>query len=253
MIKYLAALGLLLAGTSGVTVAEVLIVADEFPAMELVAAKLKSEERITSKVISQTELPASLAPFDAVIVYIHKELSASAEAALIDYTKAGGKLVVLHHSISSAKRKNPHWFSFLEVALPESDVAAGGYKWIHPVTLDFVNLAPRHYIMTNRVNYPAQISYATTNAPVRNGGLPGFTLEESEVYLNHALTGPRTLLMGFKYVDAGTKTTYMQDTAGWIKPTGKGWIIYLSPGHSVKDFENPTFARIVLNAVVWKP
>src|SRR3954466_1633700 len=109
-LKYLAALSLLLSATVSVAVADVLIVADEFPAMEVVAAKLKSEEHINSKLISQTNLPASLAPFQAVLVYIHRELSEQAENAFIDYTKAGGKLVVLHHSISSGKRKNPHWF-----------------------------------------------------------------------------------------------------------------------------------------------
>jgi type 1 glutamine amidotransferase len=51
----------------------------------------------------------------------------------------------------------------------------------------------------------------------------------------------------------GARTTYMQNTAGWIRLAGKGWIIYLSPGHSMKDFENPTYSRIVLNAVIFKP
>ena len=33
----------------------------------------------------------------------------------------------------------------------------------------------------------------------------------------------------------------------------KGWIIYLMPGHTQKDFENPTYSRIVLNAIIYKP
>jgi len=252
-LKYLAAVCLFLSAALGAAVADVLIVADEFPAMEVVAAKLKSEEHINSKVISQTNLPASLAPFQAVIVYIHRELSEQAETAFIDYTKAGGRLVVLHHSISSGKRKNPHWFPFLGISLPEGDVRSGGYKWIEGVTLSLVNLNPAHFIMTNKVSYHESITYVSTNAVVPDGRLPGFTLVDSEVYLNHVHTEPRARLMGLRYVDAKTGVTYMQDTTGWTKPAGKGLIVYLMPGHRKEDFENPAYARIVLNAVIYKP
>ena len=36
---------------------------------------------------------------------------------------------------------------------------------------------------------------------------------------------------------------------GWLRPAGKGWVIYLMPGHTVHDFENPIYGRIVLNAI----
>ncbi len=137
--------------------------------------------------------------------------------------------------------------------MPEGDLSQGGYKWIEGITWDLVELNTSHFIMTNRVTYPARITYAATNAPAGDGDIPGFTLEHDEVYLNHVLTGPRTLLMGLKYTDAKTGQTYQQDTAGWIKPAGKGWIIYLMPGHKAEDFENPAYGRIVLNAVIFKP
>ena len=233
--------------------ADVLIVADEFPAMQALAAHLKAEEKIESKVVAQKEMPSDLAPFSAVIVYIHGALSESAENAFISYTLAGGKLLLLHHSISSGKRKNAHWFDFMGISLPEGDVAKGGYKWIEGITWDLVNLNPNHFIMTNRVTYPTNIIYASTNAPTKAAARPGFTLEHSEVYLNHVHTTPRTLLMGLKFTEPKTGTVYMQDRAGWIKPTGKGTLIYLMPGHTIKDFENPAYGRIVLNAVIYKP
>ena len=132
--------------------------ADEFPAMQCLAGKLQSEEHINIKLVSQKELSASLEPFDAVAVYIHGALEERAEEAFIGYTKAGGKLVLLHHSISSGKRKNAHWFSFLDVSLPEGQLSEGGYKWIEGITFDLVNLNPNHFIMTNRVEYPAHIA-----------------------------------------------------------------------------------------------
>jgi len=253
MVKHLFTLGLILATTSGVGLADVLIVADEFPAMEVVAGRLKSEENVKSQVISQKELPTNLAVFEAVVVYIHGALSEKAEDAFIDYAKAGGKLVLLHHSISSGKRKNGHWFPFLCVALPEGDLSKGGYKWIEGISFQLVNLNANHFIMTNRVTYPAHIAYASTNAPVHGDTLPGFQLDETEVYLNHVHTEPRTLLMGLKYTDAETGKTYLQDRAGWIKAAGQGLIIYLMPGHTKKDFQDPTYERIVLNAIIYKP
>jgi hypothetical protein len=252
MMKSFLCLGLFLGMTNSMLSAEVLIVADEFPAMESLAAKLNSEEHIASKLVSQKELPANLASFDAVIVYIHGPLSEQAEDAFINFTKAGGKLVLLHHSISSGKRKNAHWFSFLGVSLPEGDLDQGGYKWIEGVSLQLVNLNLNHFITTNRVNYPDRIPYSSTNF-LSGESLPGFTLEHSEVYLNHVHTAHHTLLLGLKFTNDNGGKKYMQDHAGWIKPADKGWVIYLMPGHTKKDFENPTYSRIVLNAIIYKP
>jgi len=253
MFKPLALLaGVLLSGPA-FAAAEVLIVADEFPAMEWLADALKTREGIPSRVVAQTNLPPRLAPFAAVVVYLHFELREPTEQALIDYTRAGGKLIVLHHSISSGKRKNAQWFKFLGVALPEGDVSQGGYKWIEPVTLDIVKLAPDHFITTNRVDYPARIDWPEASAGLGDRSLPGFTLHESEVYLNHVLIEPRTRLLGLKYTDAKSGQVWRRTHAGWVKAAGGGWIIYLLPGHSVKDFEHPAYARIVLNAVTWKP
>jgi Trehalose utilisation len=258
------ALALLVGAATQSARAEVLIVADEFPAMQVLAGRLDRETHLASKLVSQKELPASLATFEAVVVYIHGALAEPAEDAFINYTKAGGKLVLLHHSISSGKRKNHHWFSFLGVALPEGELAQGGYKWIEGVRLSLVNLNPRHFIMTNEVSYPELIPYASTNAPASSttprqdilraqAVLPGFTLEGTEVYLNHVHTEPRTLLMGLKYEDSKSGTTFVQDRAGWLKPAGRGLVIYLMPGHTKKDFEDATYGRIVVNAVLYKP
>jgi len=220
--------------------------------MELVAQKLKTEAAIESRLISQTQLPEQLKSFATIVVYIHRELGAKAERAFIDYANGGGKLLLLHHSISSGKRKNVHWFSFLGVALPEGDLAHGGYKWIEGVSFELVNLNPNHFIMTNNVKYPEKLQYARANHPAGRVDAEGFRLADSEVYLNHQHTGPRTLLMGFRYVDPKTGVHYEQERAGWLKEAGKGLIIYLMPGHTRQDFEDPTYSRIVLNAVIYQ-
>ncbi len=253
MLKRFAQILALFITVSRATQAEVLIVADEFPAMQVIADKLKRDENLETKLVWQTNLPPALAPFQAVIVYIHKELSAPAEDAFIEYAENGGKLVVLHHSISSGKRKNRRWFSFLGVALPEGELNHGGYKWIEGVDFDLVNLATNHFIMTNKLSYPKCISFASASATNSPRTLPVFTLHDTEVYLNHVHTEPHELLMGLKYTDAKTGITYAQDRAGWAKRAGKGWIIYFAPGHTQHDFEDPNYGQLVVNAVIWRP
>lgn len=233
---------------------DVLIIADEHPAMQYVAGKLKSEEHKTAQIIWQTNLPPDLSIFSTVMVYIHRDLKEAPEKAMIDYAERGGKLIVLHHSISSGKRKNREWFKFLGVQLPEADVSAGGYKWIEGVSQQIVNLNSEHFITSHKVSYPEKIPFkAESEAEERV--LPGVTLNESEVYLNHVLAKDktRTTLLGFKYTDKASGKTYMQTHAGWVKPAGKGWVIYLQPGHSLHDLQNSTYERILLNALVWKP
>jgi hypothetical protein len=256
MMQPMLKLGMMLAGMMlgyGATAAEVLMVADEFPAMHVLADKLKAQDALTSRVVAQTNLPPDLSRFAAVVVYIHGKLLEPAERAMIAYTEAGGKLVPLHHSISSGKRANRFWFKFLGVTLPTGEVSSGGYKWTEGVTIQCVNLAPAHFITTNRIAYPARIAWHGVEADPRDQALPGFILHHSEVYLNHKLTDPRTLLLGLSYTEAASGQVYEQRHAGWIKPAGKGWIVYLMPGHSTLEFEDPTYARLVANAVVWRP
>src|SRR6185436_10571094 len=107
----------------------------------------------------------------------------------------------LHHSISSGKRKNHDWFKFLGVTLPEGDVTTGGYKWIEGITQQIVNLAPDHFITTHKVSYPEKIAFKVGSSEERT--IPGVTLNESEVYLNHVLEADSTrkTLLGLKYHD----------------------------------------------------
>jgi hypothetical protein len=232
---------LLLLACAGLPAAQggVLIVADEIPAMEVLAKRLAPA---AATIVQQPDLPADLRPFDAVVVYVHRNLDPAVEKASIDYANAGGRLVLLHHTISSGKRKNRDWFPFLGVTLAEGDVSQGGYKWIEGVDWEMVNLAPGSEITTGGVAWPASVEY-------KGSARPGVTVAHSEVYLNHHLTGPRTVLLGLKFRDPKTGVLYEQDTAGWYRRAGKGWVMYFMAGHSVEEFHNPVYARILANAL----
>jgi hypothetical protein len=222
----------------------VLIVADEIPAMETLGKQLETRVQTSSEITTQDKLPDSLAGYPAVLVYIHKALTEKAENAFLEYAEGGGKLVVLHHSISSSKRvnKNKRWMPALGIELPEGDFAAGAYKYFDDVDWDIVNLAPKSPITTHGVTYPLKIERAGKK-------LPGYRPKPTEIYLNHKLIGEHTLLLGLHYVHKETGKVYDQDTVAWSKPLGKGKIFYFMPGHHAEDFENPIYAQIISNAV----
>ena len=226
---------------------DVLIVADEFPAMQVLARRLESGAGARCTIVEQTAIPANPSRYSALIVYIHGTIGELAERAFIEYTQAGGRLILLHHSISSGKRKNRFWFpSFLEISLPEKEYSAGGYKYFEGITMELVNLAPDHYVTTHKVTYARTTDY-------KSASRPSIELDDTEVYLNHDFTGERTILLGIKFRDRATGTLFTQDTGGWIKRAGKGTVFYFMPGHSVKEFENPAYAQMVVNAVNYKP
>src|SRR5260370_18707538 len=126
--------------------------------VRLLAAQLKSRG-IDSEIVTEDRMPAKLASYPAVIVYLHKVLAESAEKAFIAYANGGGKVIVLHHSISSQKRKNPAWRSFLGGSLPAGDVSPGRYNIYDPVHLTLVNLAPKDWITTHNVHWESRAEY----------------------------------------------------------------------------------------------
>jgi hypothetical protein len=232
---------------------KVLIVADEFPAMQILASKLKAGAGVESDIVKQTEMPADLSRRPAVIVYIHGKIGEPAEVAFIDYAKGGGKLILLHHSISSGKRPNRYWFDFLGIKLPTGDFEAGGYKYYEDIELDVVNLAPGHYVTTKNMVYDRKVTYKRSDGDKAESKVSGFELSDTEVYLNHIFTSPKHVLLGFRYKNAQSGKVYMQDRAGWYMRGGKGWVFYFMAGHNAKEFENISYAQLVVNAFMWKP
>lgn len=230
---------------------DALIVADEMPQMELLAKILRSRASTSADLVKQADMPADISRYRAVFVFVHRVLEESAEKPLVDYANAGGRLILLHHSISQGKGKNKYWFPFLGMRLTPGDPEKGLYKWINPATYTVVNLAPDNYITSHNVKYPARVRYKSSDLGTPEREYPAFTLENSEVFLNHAFTDgkEKTILLGFKWQDPKTGKVWMQDRAGWYKAAGKGWVIYLQPGHAVSDIENSTYSQIVLNAV----
>jgi len=231
----------------------VLIIQDERPQMDVLAKFLTEKGKLPVKIIEQQSLPKQLSEYKAVIVFIHRDLHEQTERAIIDYTKAGGRLICLHHSISSKKAENKFYFDFLGMHLKKGPMEDGGYAW-KASSWTLVNLNTKHYITNHNIEWNKQVTYSSSDQPSAEKLYPGINLkDDSEVFINHRFTDGRqkTVLCGLIYTDKTSGKTYMQDRGAWIKKQGKGTVVYLMPGHSVLDYQNENITQMVLNAVNW--
>lgn len=247
-ISFVLALGVSPAGKP-----RVLIIQDELPQMEVLAKFLRQEGRLSVTIADQPPSPDDLSPYKAVVVFIHKGLHERTEKSIIEYTKNGGRLICLHHSISSKKAENKFYFDFLGVRLDKGPMETGGYKWKNS-SWSLVNLNSQHFITTSCVEWDEEIVYTPSDYPSSEATYPGITFgADSEVFVNHKFTDGRekTVLCGIIYRDAETGKTYMQDRGAWIKKQGKGTIVYFMPGHAVSDYGNKNVTQMILNATEW--
>lgn len=232
----------------------VLIIQDERPQMDVLAKFLAEKGKLPVTIVDQQSLPKQLSTYKAVIVFIHRALHEQTERAIIDYTNAGGRLICLHHSISSKKAENKFYFDFLGMKLKKGPMKDSGYAW-KASNWTLVNLNIKHYITNHKIEWNKQVTYTSSDQPSVEKLYPCIDLkDDSEVFINHRFTDGRqkTVLCGLIYTDKDTGKTYMQDRGAWIKKQGKGTIVYLMPGHCVSDYQNENIARIVLNAVNWQ-
>ena len=231
----------------------VLIIQDELPQMEVLTKFLEERGKLSVAITEQQSFGEQLSSYKAVIVFIHRDLHEKTEKAIIDYTKAGGRLICLHHSISSKKAQNKFYFDFLGMQLNKGAMQDGGYAWKQG-SWSLVNLNSRHYITNHKVEWKDKVRYTSSDQPSVEKPYPCIRLkEDSEVFVNHRFTDGRqkTVLCGLVYTDKATGKTYMQDRGAWIKRQAKGTVVYLMPGHCVSDYENENIAQMILNAVQW--
>ena len=231
----------------------VLIIQDERPQMDVLAKFLTENGKLPVTIVDQQSLPKQLSVYKAVIVFIHGQLYEQTERVIIDYTKAGGRLICLHHSISSRKAENKFYFDFLGIQLNKGSMENGGYAW-KASSWTLVNLNTKHYITNHDIEWNKQVTYSSSDKPAVEKLYPGIKLkDDSEVFINHRFTDGREkmVLCGLIYTDKATGKTYMQDRGAWIKNRGKGIIVYLMPGHCESDYQNENIAGMVLNAVNW--
>jgi trehalose utilization protein len=221
--------------------------------METLARALRSrgyQALVEDQKTFRTHMPAP--PAKAIFMYIHDEIDAEIERALIDWTERGGRLIVLHHGMASAKMRNRLWPKFLGVRILERDHPAHPWK-VYRGTFQVVNLRPDHPVTTRNVHWSGKTLYTPSDSPSAEQELPSFDLPDTELFHNQLFTDGRrkTVLLGMKGEVEGR--ILMQDRAGWMMPAGKGHVFYFQPGHESRDFQHPAFVQIIVNAVEWRP
>lgn len=243
---------------------KVLVVQDEMPTVEVLAEFLHHTSNLEVEIVDQAHLPTDMSGYRAVIGYIHGNLEVPTEKAIIEFTEKGGRYICLHHSISSGKARNKLYFDFLGIQLDHPEFSrhpvkpGEGYGWFHDgdngIMFLLANLNPYHYITNHNINWGPSISYISSDRPAIEAHYPSISLPKTEVYMNHKFTDGRekTVLCGLKYYDPRNGELFMQDRAVWLKPYGKGTIVYIMPGHTPADYENPNIAQMILNAIVWE-
>ena len=249
----------------------VLIVTDEADRMRPLAAYLKDKGRIGSVIVDYKSLPENkrvlpddLTEYDALVGYIHGDLDEPTERRIIEYTRAGGRFVGVHHMVSSGKKKNRFYFDFLGLHMDDIERAREAsepgthYMWREPVDKVLVNLAPGHYITSRGISWTDKIDFLPTDVPgAREREYPAITMKRTEVYSNVKRTdgAEKTLLLGYVYTDDRNNVTHAQATDGWFKPAGEGHIVYIQPGHFVEEFTDPDniLNQLILNAITWNP
>lgn len=225
--------------------------------MEVLAKRLKTEGYGVDLFTTKEKLP-DLAGYEAIVVFVHGSFPEEQARAVIERTRAGARMIALHHSISSRKRQTPIWLEFLGIRLPDPvrNAQKGGYAWQHGVDLRLVNLAPGHYITTNKIKYEGKAEYKRSDIDEPAKERECVEFPDTEVFVNHTFTDKKakTVLFGFtcRHEDLGDRT-WMQDRGGWLKKADKGWIFYFMPGHTVKDLESAFYQQVILNCLTWKP
>jgi len=188
----------------------------------------------------------------AMMMYVHNTLDDDTEAALISYTRQGGRLIILHHGLASARMRNKEILPFAGMVLMPRDSTAHPWKVIWG-DVEIVNLRPGHYVTSHNVRYDRTIAYTPSEGLSVEKRLPGFVLPDTEAYLNQLFSDARskTVLLGFTC--QCKEGTYTQDRAGWYLPVEKGHLFYFQQGHHARDFDNPSFRQIILNSLNWQP
>jgi Trehalose utilisation len=254
--KFVAALLLSWLAVSGnARGAEVQVVGDEPVPMQALKRVLEGGGHKVSLFEQKEFVSATSRKPAAILMYVHGVLEETVGKRLIAFTREGGRLVILHHGIASAKNQSPYWMEFAGIEIRPKNAAEYPWAVLSGVEFEMVNLAPGHPVTTQHVSYPASTTYWRSEPPqTKQQTLASFVVPDTEAYLNQRFRPGyhRTLLFGMKCKDPIGGALYMQDTGGWVMRAGKGWVFYLQPGHFGRDFEVPQLRQILLNCLSWK-
>lgn len=226
----------------------VLIVHDDLEPMEALAGMLREKGAYSVEIVPHEQLTEIENNYAAVFMYVHDPLLPAAEKVLIGFANQGGRLIILHHGLASAKLKNPAWLALAGLTISPRNDPKTPWRVKHDTTHTMVNLNPGHFITTNQINYER-----TVRLPGTKTDRSAFDLKDTEIFQNQQHTDSSRKVILFGLALERPHGTEIQPTAGWYKPLPNGMLFYFQAGHEASDFQNPNYAQVLLNALVWQP
>jgi uncharacterized protein len=155
---------------------------------------------------------ASLAKYDALMIYAnHTKITTEQETALLDFV-AGGKGFLPIHSASFCFQNSPAY------------IALVGAQFLRHGTGEFT------------------VEIVKPDHPVMAGMKPFQVWDETYVHTKH--NPDRVVLM--ERVDAEGREPWT-----WVRTHGKGRVFYTAYGHDDRVWSNPNFHLLMKNAVRW--
>jgi len=229
------------------------IVSDDLEPLEPLVTFLRNQPLIgTVHTFGEDRLPADLSRYRGVFMYIHPTLQPGTADKLINYTQAGGRMIIPHHGIASSKTRNPDWLDFVGIRIAPRDAPDRPWRVVADTTHTFVDLCPEHYITSHGVVYSdKQLFSAGADAPETL--LPALRFADTEVFVNqqHMTGRNKTILFGSHCIEPDSGHVICQPDTGWMEPIENGWIFYFQPGHRPQDFQHPAYRQILLNCLTW--
>ncbi len=165
--------------------------------------------------------------YDAVLLYdMPKEISEEAQRDFISMLEKGKGLVALHHAFCSYD----FWPEYVKII--------GGRYHHFPWIKDGIEQKPSTY--KHDVNM--QIHVEDTNHPVTNG-ITDFEIMDEAYGGTEILSTVHPLL--------STDEAASGPLVGWTNTYGHSRIVTLTLGHDNQSWENPSFIKLLTQAIKW--
>ncbi|HOS94630.1 MAG TPA: ThuA domain-containing protein [Armatimonadota bacterium] len=165
--------------------------------------------------------------YDAIVLYdMMQEITDAQKANLLARIREGKGLVVLHHALGSYDTW-PEWWKVV-----------GGHYLMTPRTVDGRDLPGS----TFREGVDIRVQIADRHHPVTRG-LEDFTIHD-EVYGGMWVSPDAHLLL---------RTDHPESTPemAWAGRLGRGRVAAIQLGHGPSAYANPSYRRLVGNAIRW--
>jgi type 1 glutamine amidotransferase len=165
--------------------------------------------------------------YDVLVFYdMIQDISEEQKEAFKNLLNRGKGIVFLHHSLVSYQ----DWAEFEKII--------GGRYYLKSDSLKNTDIIPSNY--KHDVIIPVEIE--DTDHPI-TAGLSNFDIHD-EVYGNYGVLPIVYPLLSTTHPESG-------DTIAWTNEYGKSRIVYIQLGHDHFAYENPSFRRLVYQAIKW--